>query len=318
MSDDLDLILDILADVVEHPTFPDDKLARERDVQLAEIKSEQDQVLRSGLQLFRETIYTRHPYRLNTLGTPASVAQLTRADLADFQRRYIVPNNMVVTVFGNVKADAIRQKIATRFGALQPGRPNFETGGPEILAATAHNQIEKPKEQAVLLIGFSTTDIFSPDRYALDLLHEAYSGLGSRLFVRLRDELSLCYYCGATQLAGVEPGFFAFYVGTTAPKVELCEKEIFAELAKLKTAGLTADELDRAKASLIGQQKVALQDNGGLAMMVGLDELYGLGYKNFQTTDAKYRAVTSADIQRVVAQYFSDKPSAVAVVRPKP
>ena len=148
------------------------------------------------------------------------------------------------------------------------------------------------------------------------MLHEAYSGLGSRLFTRLRDELSLCYYCGAFQLAGVEPGFFAFYVGTTAPKLEQCEQEIFAELAKLKTAGLSADELDRAKASVIGQRQVALQDNGSLAMTVGLDELYGLGYKNFQTADDKYRTVTPADIQRVVARYFSDKPSAVAVVRP--
>ena len=316
MSDDLDLILDTLADVVENPTFPDDKLARERDVQLAEIKSEQDQVLRSCQQLLRETIYTRHPYRLNILGTPASIAKLTRADLADFQRLYIVPDNMVVTVFGDVKVEVIRQKIAARFGALQPGRPTFETGGAEKLTVSARKQIEKPKEQAVLLIGFSTADIFNPDRYALDLLSEAYSGLGSRLFTRLRDELSLCYYCGAFQLAGVEPGFFAFYVGTTAPKVELCEKEIFAELTKLKTTGLTTDELDRAKASVIGQRKVALQDNGGLAMTVGLDELYGLGYKNFQTADEKYRAVTPADIKRVVDRYFSDKPSAIAIVHP--
>jgi zinc protease len=316
MSDDLDLVLETLADVVANPIFPDDKLARERDVQLAEIKAEQDQVLRSCQQLLRETIYARHPYRLNTLGTPATVAKLTRADLADFQRRYIVPNNMVVTVFGNVDAAAVRQKIEAKFGALRAGKPTFDTGGAEALAVSARKQVEKPKEQAVLLIGFSTADIFNPDRYALDLLHDAYSGLGSRLFVRLRDELSLCYYCGAFQLAGVEPGFFAFYVGTTAPKVELCEKEIFAELAKLKTTGLTADELDRAKASIIGQRKVALQDNGGLAMTAGLDELYGLGYKNFQTTDDKYRAVTPADIQRVVGRYFSDKPNAVAVVRP--
>ena len=140
--------------------------------------------------------------------------------------------------------------------------------------------------------------------------------MGSRLFVRLRDELSLCYYCGAFQLAGVEPGFFAFYVGTTAPKIALCEKEIMAELAKLKATGLTADQLDRAKASIIGQRKVGLQDNSSLAMTVGLDELYGLGYKNFLTTDDKYRAVTPADIQRVVSRYFSDQPNAVAVVRP--
>ena len=316
LSDDLDLVLDILADVVENPTFPDDKLARERAVQLAEIKSEQDQVMSSCRQLLRETIYSRHPYRLNTLGTPATVAKLTRADLADFQHRYIVPDNMVVTVFGNVTASEIRKKIEAKFGALRPGKPTFATGGAEMLTASVRKQIEKPKEQAVLLIGFSTVDVFNSDRYALDLLSESYSGLGSRLFTRLRDELSLCYYCGALQLAGVEPGFFAFYVGTTTPKVELCEKEIFAELTKLKTTGLTADELDRAKAGIIGQRKVALQDNGGLAMTVGLDELYGLGYKNFATADEKYRAVTPADIQRVVDRYFSDKPNAVAIVHP--
>ena len=316
MSDDFDLLLDILADVVEHPTFPADKLTRERDVQLAEIKAEQDQVLRSGQQLLRETMFARHPYRLNALGTPATVAKLTRADLADYQRRYLVPDNMVVTVFGNVKADEVRQKIAAHFSAMQPGHPKFDTGGAEQLATAAHRQIEKPKEQAVLLIGFSSPDIFSPDRYALDLLREAYSGLGSRLFLRLRDELSLCYYCGATQLAGLEPGFFAFYVGTTGPKVDQCEMEIFAELAKLKATGLTADELDRAKASVVGQRKVAMQDNGQVAMMTGLDELYGLGFNHYKTDDEHYRAITLDDIKHVTDRYFSDKPSAVAVVRP--
>ena len=116
MSDDFDLVLDVLADVIVNPTFPDDKLARECDVQLAEVKAEQDQVLRSCQQLLRETIYTRHPYRLNMLGTPATVAKLTRADLADFHRRYIVPNNMVGTVVDNVKAGVAPPE-------LEPAKP---------------------------------------------------------------------------------------------------------------------------------------------------------------------------------------------------
>ncbi|MEI6084321.1 MAG: pitrilysin family protein [Verrucomicrobiota bacterium] len=316
MTEDFDMLLELFTDVLQNPTFPADKLVRERDVQLAEIKSEQDQVMKACQQLLRETMFTKHPYRLNILGSPETLGKLTSKDLADFQRRYVVPNNMVIAIFGDVNAADVRKKIEAKFGALKPGKPEFNTGGAEKLAATARKQSEKKKEQAVLLIGFSSADIFNKDRYALDLINEAYSGLGSRLFIRLRDELSLCYYTGTYQMPGLEPGFFAFYVGTTGEKVDLCEKEIYSEIVKLKTTGLTDEELDRAKASIIGQRKVHMQDNGALATTVGLDELYGLGYENFKSIDDKYRDVTLDEIKRVANLYFGDKPSGVAVVRP--
>ncbi len=318
MREDFDLGLDVLADVLQNPTFPDDKLARERETQLAEIKAEQDQVLRAGQQLLREALYTRHPYRLNPLGKADSVARLTGADLAAFHRRFVVPNNMVICVFGDVNADEVRKQIEARFGAMKPVKLEFPRSGAETLTASVRKEQHKQKQQAVLLIGFNGADMFSPDRFALELLDNAYSGQGSRLFVRMRDELALCYYVGAYQLLGLDPGYFAFYIGTTPQKVELCEKEIFAELDKLRQTGLSEEELDRAKASVIGQRKVQMQDNGQLAMMVGLDELYGLGYNFFQTMDEKYRAVTVEDIRRVAGKYFDHMPSAVAVVRPKP
>ena len=168
----------------------------------------------------------------------------------------------------------------------------------------------------MLLIGFSGTDMFSNDRFALELLDEAYSGLGSRLFLRIRDELGLAYYVGAYQQPGLDPGYFAFYVGTMPEKVDLCKKEIFAELDKLKQDGLSAKELERAKNSLIGQRKVRMQDNADLSLMVGLDELYGLGYNFFQSMDEKYNAVTADDIKRVANRYFTDQPHAVVVIKP--
>ena len=316
MDDDFDIGLDVLADVIQNPTFPDNMLDRERGVQLAEIKAEQDQILRAGQQLLRETLYTRHPYRFNVLGTPDSVSRLSRTELAEFHRRYVVPNNIVLTVFGNVKADVVRKKVEVKFGAMKPMKLEFPRTGPEKLAATARKEEAKPKEQAVLLIGYSGGDMFNPDRFALELLDEAYSGMGSRLFLRIRDELGLCYYVGAYELLGLDPGYFAFYVGTTPEKVAQCETEIFAELEKLKTDGLSTENLERSKNGLIGQRKVRMQDNAELGMMVGLDELYGLGYDFFKTMDDKYRAVTAEDIERVANKYFADQPHAVVVVKP--
>jgi zinc protease len=318
MDEDFDLALDLVADVLQNPTFPGDMLMRERAVQLAEIKAEQDQVLRAGQQLLREELYTHHPYRFNVLGKPDTVSKLSRADLADFYRRFVAPNNMVLTVFGNVNAEEVRKKVEAKFGSMKSVRFEFPSSGSEHLAAAARKEQNKQKEQAVLLIGYSSTDMFNKDRFAMELLGEVYSGLGSRLFQRLRDELGLCYYVGSYQLLGLDPGFFAFYVGTTPQKVEMCEKEIHAELEKLTRDGLSAEELERAKNGLIGRRKVKMQDDADLSMMVGLDELYGLGYDFFQTMDDKYRAVTAEDIKRVAQTYLADKPSAVAIIRPEP
>ena len=285
-------------------------------MQVAEFKQEQDQILRKGQQALRETLFARHPYRLNILGKPETVAKLTRADLVDFHRRYVVPNNMVLAAFGNVKADVVLEKVQAKFGGMKSVSLEFPPTSPERLTADARKIEKVPKQQAVLLIGYSGVDIFSKDRFAMELLNEAYSGLGSRVFQRIRDELGLCYYVGASQLIGLEPGYFAFYVGTNPQNVGRCEKEIFAEVDRLKANGLSEEELARAKNSLIGQRRVRMQDNSELGMMVGLDELTGLGYDYFKTVDDKYQAVTLEDIKRVANQYFNGTRHAVVVETP--
>jgi zinc protease len=316
LSEDFDRTLDLLADVLQNPTFPDDMLTRERAVQLSEFKAEQDQILRKGQQALREAMYTQHPYRLNQLGNSNVVAKLTREDLADFQRRYVVPNNLVLTVFGNVNADEVRKKIEVKFAAMKSAKLEFPQTSPETLRADARKVLNVPKEQAVLLIGYSGADMFNKDRFALEVLSEAYSGLASKLFHRLRDELGLCYYVGASQLLGLDPGYFAFYVGTTPQNIGTCEKEIFGELEKLEANGLTNEELTRAKNGIIGQRRIHMQDNSDLSLQVGADELCGLGYDNFQTMDDKYRALTLDDIKRVANQYFTNKAHVVVVVTP--
>src|SRR5439155_4303947 len=76
------------------------------------------------------------------------------------------------------------------------------------------------KKQAVIVIGFRGTTLFDNDRYPLELLQEACSDLGSRLFLRIRETLGLAYYVGAQNFVGLAPGYFAFYVGTMPEKAD--------------------------------------------------------------------------------------------------
>ena len=107
--------------------------------------------------------------------------------------------------------------------------------------------------------------MYDDDRYPLELIQESCSDLGSRLFLRIREQLGLAYYVGAQNFAGLVPGYFAFYTGTEPSKVGLVEKELFKEIELLRNEGLTAEELKRAKAKIIGQKKIARQDLGHLA-----------------------------------------------------
>ncbi len=174
----------------------------------------------------------------------------------------------------------------------------------------------KDKEQAVLVIGLPGVTMFDPDRFALDLIQESCSDLGSRLFIRIREKLGLAYFVGAQQFAGLSPGYFAFYVGTAPEKVDLVEKELLAECETLRASGLSNEELARAKAKVIGHNKIARQELGSVATHHCLDELYGLGYEHHDHEDALYEAVTAEQIIAAARKHLDAKRCVIATIKP--
>jgi zinc protease len=157
--------------------------------------------------------------------------------------------------------------------------------------------------------------MFSPDRSALELIDEASSDIGSRFFVRIREQMGLAYYVGSSQMLGLVPGLFAFYLGTDPQKIERVKTELLSEIQKLATEGLTSQELARAKKKLIGQQQIANQSNDSFSYMTALDELYGLGFNHYKSLEHDANAVTMEDVKRVASKYFQ-QPYVLATVRP--
>jgi zinc protease len=175
----------------------------------------------------------------------------------------------------------------------------------------------KEKTQGVLMVGYRGVDMFSPDRYALELIDEASSDLGSRFFVRIREEMGLAYFVGANQMQGLVPGLFAFYLGTDPGKLEHVQAALLDEISKLAVSGLTNEELNRAKKKLIGQQRIANQSNDAFGYMTALDELYGLGFDHYRKLEEGIELITPEEIKRVAAKYFQ-QPYILATVRPPP
>ena len=102
------------------------------------------------------------------------------------------------------------------------------------LAKTVEVESLKDKAQGVLMVGFRGADMFSPDRYALEFIDEASSDLGSRFFVRIREEMGLAYFVGASQMQGLVPGLFAFYLGTDPQKIEPVKAALLEEIQQAR------------------------------------------------------------------------------------
>ena len=317
MSGDFKTGLDLFADVLLNPSFPAAALERERQIQLANLRAQKDELLASAFRLARQGLFGDTCYGLHSSGTEQSVQNLKVADLKKFHAALTVPNNCVIAIFGDVKASEVKAAVVKKFGSWKKGSPALANlSAPAPLKQPKHILDTRDKKQAVLVIGFPGTSLHNPDRFALELIQESCSDLGSRLFVRIREKLGLAYYVGAQNFVGLVPGYFAFYVGTDPSKVKLVETELLKEAAELRANGLTAEELKRAKAKVIGQKKIARQDLGAYAMSSALDELYGLGYQHIDTEDAKYEAVTLVQVQSVAKKYLKPETLVVSVIKP--
>ena len=317
MKPDVKLGVDLLSDVLLNATFPEKAVAREKEIQMAAIKQEEEQLTSVARDLMRQALFPQHPYALRSNGSVESVQKLTQKDLLEFRDRYVVAKNGVIYVFGDVKAAEVKQLVEQLLSNMKPGalaltdaKPSMPLGKPETV------EKRKDKAQGVIMVGFRGASLSSPDRYALELIDEASSDLGSRFFIRIREQMGLAYYVGASQMQGLVPGLFAFYLGTDPQKIEPVKTALLDEIHKLANDGLSPQELARSKKKLIGQQEIANQSNDAFGYHCALDELYGLGFDYYKRLEDDVNSVTLDNIKQVAAKYFRDQPYVLATVRP--
>ena len=320
LSSDFATGLDLIADVLLNPVFPADELEREKEIQIAGIRSRKDELLKSASLAMRRAMFGESGYGLDSLGSEESVANISVAGLRSFHQKLTTPDNCVLAIYGDVKMKDVRDAVEKAFAAWKSSpNPVLETAKHTSSTVDSIKRVEeaRDKKQAVLVIGFPGTTMVSEDKYALDLLQECCSDLGSRLFLRIREQLGLAYYVGAQNFAGVAPGYFAFYTGTEPAKAEQVEKELLAEAELLRKEGLTAEELKRAKAKIVGQKKIARADLGNLATTTALDELYGLGWQRTELDDVQYEAVTLEQVKAIAQKYLKADAYVISIMKPE-
>jgi zinc protease len=307
----------LFAEVLQQPSFDAGELEKRRRLTLATIQQQEDDLDRMVFRLFRKALYEKHPYRMDTLGTLESVKNLTREDLKGYYSKMVVPENMVLTVVGDLETKQVVDATRKAFGDLKRGGfspPPIPLESP--LHSMRRSEDYQKKEQAHFVLGFLGTTFRDKDHYALEVLDAALSGQGGRLFYQLRDKESLAYALAFMASSNLDPGFIGVYMGTHPGKLDTAIQGVLRELRRVKEEGLTEDEVERAKRYLIGNFEIGLQTNGAQANHMSLDELYGMGFDHYQKYPQEIQKVSKEEVHRVAQKYFNLEAYALAIIRP--
>ena len=184
----------LFAEMIKKPAFDTEEMEKRRRLIMAAIRQQEDDLSRLVFKLFRKTLFEKHPYRMDSLGTLESVRSMSQKGLKEYYERIVVPENMVLTVVGDVDEEQVILAARKAFGSLKRTAllsPIIPQEPP--LQEIRRHETNKTKEQAHFILGFLGVPFRHKDRYALEVLDAALSGQTGRLFRELRDKESLAY-----------------------------------------------------------------------------------------------------------------------------
>ncbi|MBI3996500.1 MAG: insulinase family protein [Candidatus Omnitrophica bacterium] len=317
LSQDLNEGLALMPELVTQSTFPDEALSVQRGLIANQLKAQDDEIFDVGGRLLRRTLFGHHPYRFNPLGDPKILDRLTRRECLDFAKRWLVPSNLVVTVFGDLDSSAVAQTLQRSFGAMPAHASPWPNRLPEEPIEGVREATQTlEKEQALIMLGFYGTTQTDKDRDALDVMTAVLSGMAGRLFQAVREEHGLSYTLGAAHAPGWDPGYVLVYAATRPNEQQQVLKILDEQLQLAVDKGFTQEEVDQAKRYLIGAHRMDLQHLVGLAKRATLDELYGVGFDAWTTYENRINAVTVPMVNEAAQRYLTLGKRAQIVVSP--
>ena len=315
LDSDLPLAVDVICDMITSATLTEEDVESERDVIDEEIAMHADETSDHIHDLFAEQLWGSSPLGRSITGTPESVAALTRSQVAGWYRRRYRPENIVVSVAGNVEhSDVVKlvRKAFERHWATGEAEPTPVRRGsarrvPTYGGVRVHH---RDVEQAHLVLGMPGLVRNDERKFVAGVLHGIVGGgMSSRLFQEVREKRGLAYSVFTFGSAYADAGMVGVYAGCLPKKAPEVLEVIQAELATIAKGGITADELLRGKGQMRGSVVMGLEDTGAKMTRIAKAELV---YGELPTVDDILRsidAVTLDDVQDLAAELYAGHPA---------
>ncbi|MGZ5393985.1 MAG: M16 family metallopeptidase [Mycobacterium sp.] len=320
LDTDLELAVGLVADVVLRGRCAADDVEIERDVVLEEIAMRDDDPEDTLGDVFLSAMFGAHPVGRPVIGSAASIAAMTRAQLHSFHMRRYTPERMVVAVAGNVDHDEVMALVREHFGPrLVRGRKSVppRKGTGRVTGRPTLQVVTKDAEQTHLSLGVRTPGRHWEHRWALSVLNTALGGgLSSRLFQQIRETRGLAYSVYSTVDTFSDSGALSIYAACLPERFHEVTRVTVDVLEAVARDGITETEYRIAKGSLRGGLVLGLEDSGSRMNRIGRSELNYGAHRTIADTLAKIEAVT-LDQVNTVARKLLTRPYGGAVLGPQ-
>ncbi|MEO3810079.1 pitrilysin family protein [Sphaerisporangium sp. B11E5] len=321
LDEDLPLAIDVLSDVVTSSLVAAEDVESERGVILEEIAMHDDDPSDVVHEQFSAVLYGDAPLGRPILGSAESIQALSRDRIAEYYQRYYLPPYTVVSVCGNITHERVVEQVVAayeRAGALggpaDPQPPRLT--GPGAAPRSGVRVVDRPTEQANLVLGTTGLSRTDDRRFALGVLNAALGGgMSSRLFQEIREKRGLAYSAYSYTAQYADTGQFGVYVGCLPGKIDDVLKICREELDRVVADRLTDEEIARGKGQMRGGLVLGLEDTGSRMSRIGKSELV---YDTLMPVDevlARIDAVTPEEIDAVAREILT-QPMSLAVIGP--
>ena len=321
LVEDLPLLLDVMADTLQNPTFPVDQVEKLRAQMLTGLAIRAQDTSDMASLLFDQILYDGHPYSRPDEGWPETVQAITLADLAEFHRKYYGPRGMVIAIVGAVKPEKAAEEVESMLGGWQNGvqedAPELPTFNPPTKTLQRHHSIPG-KSQSDIVMGSPGPKRNDPEYMSASLGNNILGqfGLMGRIGDVVREQSGLAYYAHSNLSAGVGPGAWYVSAGVNPSNLEKAISLITQELKRFVDLGVTEDELTDSQANFIGRLPLSLESNGGVAGSIINIERYDLGLDYYRQYADLVKAVTLEDVRETARKFIDPERLVIATAGP--
>ena len=319
----LDVALEAVSELALRPLLRSADLRAEKPVIVDEIRMYVDSPADHVFTLFDELLYGRHPLGREIAGTLGSVRRATHRSVVDHWRSAYRLDAIVLAAAGAVHHDAVARVAAAwtvdggdTNGTRPPPRPR--AGPAPVPAPSGALRVSYRRlSQGNLCLGMPAVSRDHPDRWALELLGAVLGdGMGSRLFMELRERRSLVYDVSTFGATYADAGAFGVHAGFDPDDAERVVAAILEQLDRIATDRVTSGELDRARAYTKGRMELRMEDSGAVAGWIGTGESLLPRILTVEEVVERLDAVTVDDLLRVGAEYLAPDMARLAVLGP--
>lgn len=316
LAENLPKLLDLLADITLHASFPDDEVQLYKKRRTQELLAERSEAAFWADEKIAAVVFGPHPYaRLNP--TPESIAKLDRGALVRFRDEGLIPNNAVLILLGALPPrEETLKLIRARFEGWEKKTPPTPPAAEFPAPARQIVLVDRPGSvQADIRLGRLAVDRSNPDYFPLFVANTILGGgTSSRMFMNIREKQGFAYDAHSSLQPRKTAGLFSAVTQVRNEVLEPALKAIEEELQRLIREPVPETELNDTKNYLCGNFVMGLETQNGLANQLTTVKLMGLPDQYLETFTARVRAVTPAEIQAVAAKYFSPEAASLVVV----